>query len=619
MYILNQDYDNYNIIIFLKNITDVNLESSLLEYKKKYNNIFIFSNTKLTLNIDIIIFLTKYVDNNSLIVLIDNNYLINPLFSLLYINLLFFTKNISITDYYSNNSNLLVFKKELLLSILSNYEYIDIVNFDKEYLVNLTSLLKKELYILDQKNIYIPINNEPIDNLLFLYKSNYIDYKEYDDIIYTNLNNIILPIQMIIFINSDIDISIDKIHTKLEKINKNIQINIIHFDENKIKNIEDFNNINYIFLKIKSLNKSFAYNMMFNIFTKYLYSYQYILFHDIETELNYINLNNFDHNTDIDIFNINGLSSFIIKKDLFEKVGGYDPEIFLDNSGYETIFFLEKIKKFIKIDLSINTNIDTKSIFINFYKSVFNFLAIFNESQNSIFLNFLKKRNIINYNLWNNIKTYLINLDEREDRFTESWYEMDKIELYNFEKFSGIKINNNNELKDYNIINHSKLWKKNDIEYLKSALGCKLSHLEILKKSLSCTEEYILILEDDVVFENNTIIYLNLALLSLKNIDWDILFLSTNLKNKDDATKIGDNLLKLNKGLTTTAQLFKRKNIEKIIKIIENSECEIDNTYNDLLENKFCVYPMCCYQRESYSDINKNVLNYGLFHKKYEY
>ena len=95
--------------------------------------------------------------------------------------------------------------------------------------------------------------------------------------------------------------------------------------------------------------------------------------------------------------------------------------------------------------------------------------------------------------------------------------------------------------------------------------------------------------------------------------------MSTNLKNKDDATKIGDNLLKINKGLTTTAQLFKRKNIEKIIKIIENSECEIDNTYNDLLENKYCVYPMCCYQRESYSDINKSILYYGLFHKKYEY
>jgi DNA polymerase III gamma/tau subunit len=107
--------------------------------------------------------------------------------------------------------------------------------------------------------------------------------------------------------------------------------------------------------------------------------------------------------------------------------------------------------------------------------------------------------------------------------------------------------------------------------------------------------------------------------MQLKAIDWNILFLSSNLKNKEDAYKVNNNILKLNKCLTTTAQLFKRKNLEKIINIIENSDIEIDNTYDMFLENKYCLYPMCVYQRMSYSDINNKIIDYGHFHKKFIY
>ena len=50
-----------------------------------------------------------------------------------------------------------------------------------------------------------------------------------------------------------------------------------------------------------------------------------------------------------------------------------------------------------------------------------------------------------------------------------------------------------------------------------------------------------------------------------------------------------------------------------------SSDIEIDNTYNKYLANKYCVYPMCVYQKESYSDINKEIINYGWFHKKFSY
>jgi GR25 family glycosyltransferase involved in LPS biosynthesis len=229
-----------------------------------------------------------------------------------------------------------------------------------------------------------------------------------------------------------------------------------------------------------------------------------------------------------------------------------------------------------------------------------------------------KYNNLLNNNLLDNIKTYIINLDERTDRFNDTLLECKKIELNNIERYSAIKINDTN-YNLYKLIDESKAWKKNDIKYLYSASGCKLSHLEVLKKGLSVKEDYILVLEDDVVFENNILFYLNLALIQLKDIDWDILFLSSNLLDKNDATKIDNNILKLNKCLTTTAQLFQKKKLEKIIKIIENSDVEIDNTYDLFIENKYCLYPMCTYQRLSFSDINNKITNYGHYHKKYIY
>ena len=235
-----------------------------------------------------------------------------------------------------------------------------------------------------------------------------------------------------------------------------------------------------------------------------------------------------------------------------------------------------------------------------------------------MFMYFLKIRYTIDYNIWNMIEINFINLNTRYDRLVHINKELLKLKIYNPNRYEAIKPEID-DINKYKFINQSKLWKNNDMEYLRSALGCKISHFEILKKYVNSDKKYLLIIEDDAVFENNTIIYLNMALHNLKDIDWDILYLSSNLKKIDDVIKVNINLLKVINGLTTTAQLFKIKNIPKIINIIENSENEIDNTYNNLLENKYCVYPMCVYQTESYSDINNKVVNYEKFNRKFKY
>jgi hypothetical protein len=91
------------------------------------------------------------------------------------------------------------------------------------------------------------------------------------------------------------------------------------------------------------------------------------------------------------------------------------------------------------------------------------------------------------------------------------------------------------------------------------------------------------------------------------------------LAKKEDAVKVGESLLRIHKGLTTTGQIFLYDNLEKIIDVIENSDREIDNTYQDLLRDKYSVYPMCAYQMEFFSDINSKKMNYGLYHRKFYY
>ena len=672
-YILNkEEYNNYNIILFFNNvpITDTDIY-------KEYDNIYTFNSTKEILNIDIILFLTKLADNNSLIIIIDNKYLINPLFSLDYINLLFISRKLLVTDYYSNELlSLLIFKKELLLSVKYNILYNLFENNDKNYLIILYKILKKisfnnnylkpydldydlNINIIDNYNIYenytidnylavnlknyslekvlmlfdknTNISENNIDNkliedkinklnnninnldiLFYLYRINRINYQFFENNLKMKLKKYNSKYQIIIFINNNYnnDIIIDKINKLLT--NNNTQINIIHFGYIYNDLFENYN-INYIFLDITHIdnkyinNKLLAYNIVLNIFQKKYFEYKYIIFYNIDN-----NTNNIDNNTDnIDIEKINinniyvsdNLNTIILNKNLPEIVGNFDPEIFTNNNN-GIIYFIEKINKLDYID----------KVILKEDCNIINVLKLIDDK--NILLDFFYNKNVIDYNIFNKIKTVIINLEDRKDRLNDVIEECHKIELYNFEIFNGIKINDQIYSK---LLNRNKIWKRNNIEYFKSALGCKLSHLGVLKKYININEEYLMILEDDIIFENNILTYLNLALFSLKNKNWDILYLSTNLKVKDDATKINNNLLKINKGLTTTGQIFKTKNIKKIIDIIEKSEVEIDNTYNEYLENKFCIYPMMAYQRKSYSDINKEVLDYGEFHKKFIY
>jgi GR25 family glycosyltransferase involved in LPS biosynthesis len=521
---------------------------------------------------------------------INNKYIINILLNI---------KNINCNTYV--NSTKLINKINLNVYNLES-NYIINGNLLNNYIaLNFEPYSNNKINILSNKNNGNNENNENniyqyIDLIIYLYKINKIDYSKFENNCEINIINNKSKYQTIIFIN-DLNcnnaLKIINNSIKLNKKNINNQINIIEFNNTPNKNINILKKkYNYIFINTDYINqkykynRSFAYNIMKNIFEKYLFEYEYYIFNDI-------------------IYNI------IINKEDFNNIGNFDPELFYDNSNYEIYYFFKKMNKICDDYLDNNVLFQYESYYtniINIYQTIKDYVDFF-----------IKNRNNIDYNIVNNkISVYLINLENRKDRLNECIIQFNKIGIYNYNYFKGI-IPEYEYISNCTLMNPNKLWKKNNIEYLISSLGCKLSHLEVLKKGLDSTHEYIMILEDDVNFENNTIIYLNLAFMQLSNIDWDILYLSVNLKNKDDAEKVDFNLLKIKKGLTTTGQIFQKKHLKRIIELIENSDCEIDNTYNDMLINKYSVYPMCVYQRESYSDINKKVMDYGDFHRKYIY
>ncbi len=499
--------------------------------------------------------------------------------------------------------------------------------------------------------------------LINIYNKSSINYNYFiNNFLYKNetKESKLKDIQIIIFLHDFIENDesieiIDFIYNTHIDSNDIIQINIIHFGINKNELIISKKYINYYFIDNNYLNNNYKYNRAFanNLMIHILNQdnkneYFYLYFYNIESiiKTNIFNdtnknnvLNIIENNCIIELSNNNILSNYsslIINNQIIDNYIIFDPEIFLDYSGYEIVYFLEKNRKYSSIlkhsinsvlgnennIINIRNTLDNIHIYKDFYKTIIDIIDNLNETNSNILHKYLINRyNIIN--LWDIIDIHIINLDTRKDRYEDTYNELQKIRLYNYSRFPAI-YPNIEDIKNSNLINPNKLWKKKNIEYLRSAAGCKMSHLSILKKSLDNAEsnsEYIMILEDDVVFCENTEIYLTMALndLNAMDINWDILYLGTNLKNSDDAIKITDNLLKIKKGLTTTAQVFKRLSLEIIINIIESSDSEIDNTYNDLLEDKYCVYPMCVHQRASYSDINKNMCDYGEFHRKYFY
>lgn len=201
-------------------------------------------------------------------------------------------------------------------------------------------------------------------------------------------------------------------------------------------------------------------------------------------------------------------------------------------------------------------------------------------------------------------KIFIINLDQRVDRMENMKNLMTELNITNWERFSAIKPSYSKI--DKRLYSGYQKFMKLNKKYVKGSIGCKLSHLEILKIARKRNYNKILILEDDVNFTGN-LKYIEIGLREIENLNWDMLYLGI---NKEKSAEINE-LVFINKvisGLCTHAYIVNSKSYNKIIKLLENSDKQIDKTYNEGFKyelNAFIISNQFV-QNNSYSDITRN-------------
>lgn len=214
------------------------------------------------------------------------------------------------------------------------------------------------------------------------------------------------------------------------------------------------------------------------------------------------------------------------------------------------------------------------------------------------------------------INTIVIHLEDRLDKKKYIEQHFQELTIENYQFFKAIKPIKEN-LFDYSFIRVESFLNFYNIDYVLGAAGCKISHYQCIQ---SLNKDLHLLVEDDVILEENYLVYVQNALHQIEQnkIDYDILYLSVNLEKKEDAHKIAPNVLSVLHGKTTTAYLINPDKKQKILQCIENSENEIDEVYSKSDLKKLCIYPMIAHQKNIKSDIvSEN--NYLKYHEKFSY
>lgn len=194
-------------------------------------------------------------------------------------------------------------------------------------------------------------------------------------------------------------------------------------------------------------------------------------------------------------------------------------------------------------------------------------------------------------------KILIINLKHREDRKDEMLQELNKFQIE----------------KD-KIIFIEAVYNKED-----GALGCTASHIKCMEYALNNNLDNVLILEDDYDFcKNINLFNIELTKFLMSNINWDVLLLNISEHGPPLNIKTDLNNVHINLWSHSAAAYIMKKSIfkERIINLrnsLNSGKGPHDFHWNNLkLNYKWYINnKILGYQRESYSDIEKNTVNYN--------
>jgi glycosyl transferase family 25 len=203
-------------------------------------------------------------------------------------------------------------------------------------------------------------------------------------------------------------------------------------------------------------------------------------------------------------------------------------------------------------------------------------------------------------------KIYCINLDKRVDRWErcEKIFKENQIVVERISAIEGetIKLETPNNLRS-------------------GELGCMFSHLGIIQDAKDNGIESVLIFEDDVEFAED-FNYLFSEYMKQVPEDWQLLYLGANHSlcnmhmRTDDIppVQISDNIYKINRAFSCHAYAVRNNMYDRLIEKANHASYNlpIDVLYSQLQydSRSYLIRPHLCWQREGYSDIQNENVNY---------
>lgn len=200
-------------------------------------------------------------------------------------------------------------------------------------------------------------------------------------------------------------------------------------------------------------------------------------------------------------------------------------------------------------------------------------------------------------------KIFYINLDKRLDRKEQFLEECRKMEINQekVERFSAISIPDT------------------------PALGCTYSHLDVVKIARDRHYKNVLIFEDDFEFVvEKEKLYSSLEYFFNKNLDYRVLMLSYNIENPENITKIDEILSTTTNAHAASGYIVNCVYFDELIACLsygaemlyqtgQHWNYTNDQIWKKLQGDKWFIFnDRIGKQRESYSDLAKAVVNYGI-------
>jgi GR25 family glycosyltransferase involved in LPS biosynthesis len=151
----------------------------------------------------------------------------------------------------------------------------------------------------------------------------------------------------------------------------------------------------------------------------------------------------------------------------------------------------------------------------------------------------------------------------------------------------------------------------------KGEIACGTSHKTIIEIAKKNNFENVLIFEDDATFLDNFQDVINNAIQQIKNIDWDLFYLSCRLFDSE-IDFLSENLIKINSCYCTHAYCVNRKAYDKYLEYNPHKQ-PVDVFLLNQDFKRIGSYPLCVSTSASNSDIVNGYTNYdSLFVDSYK-